>query len=145
MARDRDGSVLVRGEAVLCRYGFNGVVRVRQWVLRFQGMPPNLMNARLKVRDRIRAVRHWRELAGLEVRAFGIPRLARIRLSATFYRRNLGVADEDGDRCRLKMLVDGIVAAGVIPTDTRAFVEWGEVSEARGAPGVELLIEEVET
>lgn len=112
-------------------------------MLRFDGLPPNLLNARLRVRERIRAVRHWRERAYLEARLYGIPRLGRICLSATFYRKRLGVADEDGDRCRLKPLLDGLVQAGVIPTDTRAYVEWGSVTEQRGAPGVELVIEEV--
>lgn len=116
---------------------------MRVWRLRFDGMPPNLLNARLKTRDRIRVVREWRERAGVRVTLARIPHLARVRISAIFYRKGLGVADEDGDRCRLKMIVDGIVAAGVIPTDTRAYLEWGAVVEARGAPGVELVIEEV--
>ncbi len=116
----------------------------RSWRLVFSGMPPNLMNERLKVKDRIAAVRDWREQAGLRVKMAGIPRLGRIRLSAVFYRRRLNCADEDGDRCRLKMIVDGIVAMGVVPTDTRAFVEWGAVREARGAPGVEIIVEEVD-
>ncbi len=114
----------------------------RSWRIRFAGMPPG-PNARLHWRHRAAITRAWKEQAGVLVRLAGIPPLARIRISAIFYRRRLGVADEDNDRARLKPILDGIVAAGVIPTDTRAFVTWGEVSEARGAPGLELIIEEV--
>ncbi len=115
---------------------------MRSWRLVFAGMPPG-PNARLHFRHRARITRAWREQAGVLVRLAGIPPLGRIRLAAIFYRRRLGVADWDNDVARLKPALDGIVAAGVIPTDTRAFVEWGTVEEQRGAPGVELIIEEV--
>ncbi len=111
------------------------------WRLKFSGTPPG-PNARLHWHDRATITRAWKEQAGVLVRAAEIPALGRIRISAIFYRRRLGVADEDNDVARLKPALDGIVAMGVIPTDTRAFVEWGEVREARGAPGVELVIEE---
>ncbi len=115
----------------------------RSWALRFDRMPPG-PNDRLHFRDRARMTRAWKEQAAIRVRLYGIPRLGRIRLAAVFYRKRLGVADEDNDVARLKPIVDGIVAAGVVPTDTRAFVEWGTVGEQRGAPGVELIIEEVD-
>ncbi len=114
----------------------------RTWCLKFAGYPPG-PNARLHWRHRAAITREWKEQAGVLVRLAGIPPLERIRVSAIFYRRRLGVADEDNDVARLKPALDGIVAMGVVPTDTRAFVEWGTVAEARGAPGVELVIEEV--
>ncbi len=118
---------------------------MRTWRLQFAGMPPG-PNARLHWSVRAASNRRWRFEAALQVKLGreGIPPLPRIRISAIFYRRRLGVADEDNDRARLKPLLDGIVVAGVVPTDTRAFVEWGPVTEARGAPGLELVIEEVE-
>ena len=106
-------------------------------------MPPG-PNARPHWYTRALTARQWKERVYLECRRLEIPRLARIRLSAVIYRKHLGVADEDNDRARLKPALDGIVAAGVIPTDTRRFVELGPVTEARGAPGVELLIEELD-
>ncbi len=115
----------------------------RSWRLQFAGQPPG-PNARLHWRHRAAITRAWREQAGVLVRLAGIPPLGRIRVSAIFYRRRLGVADEDNDVARLKPCVDGIVAMGIVPTDTRAFVEWGAVTEARGVPGLELIIEEVE-
>lgn len=116
---------------------------MRVWRLQFSGHPPG-PNARLHWARRAAETHHWRVGAMVRCWQQDLPQmLARIRVSATFYRRRLGVADEDNDRARLKPILDGIVAAGVIPTDTRAFVQWGEVREARGAPGLELVIEEV--
>ncbi len=112
------------------------------WRLKFSGTPPG-PNARLHWRQRAAITRAWREQAGVLVRLAGIPPLGRIRISITYYRRRLGVCDWDNDVARAKPILDGIVAAGVIPTDTRAFVEWGACTEARGAPGVELGIEEM--
>lgn len=115
-----------------------------EYRLRFEGMPPNLLNARLKVRDRLRTVKAWRERVAWTARAEGLPRLQRARLSAVFTRRALGVADEDGDRCRLKPITDGLVVAGVLPKDTRGHVEWGAVTEEHGPPGVTLIVEVLE-
>jgi hypothetical protein len=112
-----------------------------RWELHFDGMPPNLLNARLSVRARIQAVKLWRERAAWHARQAGLPRLERARLSAVFTRRALGVADEDGDHARCKMLVDGLVRAGVLPQDTRSHVEWGPILEQRGLPGVTLIVE----
>ncbi len=114
----------------------------RSWKLVFAGMPPG-PNARLHWRHRAAITRAWREQAGVLVRRAGIPPLARIRLSAIFYRRRLGVADPDNDLARCKVLADSLVAMGVVPTDTYRYVEWAPPQERRGAPGVELVIEEV--
>jgi hypothetical protein len=116
---------------------------VRVWRLVFAGHPPG-PNARMHWQQRARITRRWKAEAAVLVRAAEIPPLGRIRLSAIFYRKRLGVADEDNDVARIKPCLDGIVATGIIPTDTRAFVELGSVTEARGAPGLELVIEEVE-
>lgn len=116
--------------------------RGRSWVLRFDGMPPG-PNARLHWRLRAFAMRDWKMRTVVLVRAAEIPRLERIRISIIYYRRRLGVCDWDNDVARAKPAVDGIVAAGVVASDTRAFVTWGTVEEARGAPGVEILVEEV--
>ena len=83
-------------------------------------------------------------MALLACKMAAIPPLARVRLSAVIIRKHLGVADPDNDAARVKPIIDGIVAAGVIPTDTYRYVEWGGVAERRGAPGVELVIAEVE-
>ncbi len=114
----------------------------RSWRLVFIGMPPG-PNARLHWSARAASNRMWRFDAALKVKLADIPPLARIRISATFYRRRLGVADPDNDLARCKVLADAVVAMGVVPTDTYRYVSWGEVREARGAPGVELVIEEV--
>lgn len=83
--------------------------------------------------------------AYMQVRMHDIPKLARIRISATFFRRAMGVADYDGDVFGLKHLLDGIVSAGVVPNDSRRYVQWGDVTEERGRPyRVELTIEELE-
>jgi hypothetical protein len=115
----------------------------RSWRLALHGQPPG-PNQRLHWAKRARLTRHWKGMALVWALCEQIPRLSRIRISAVIYRRRLGLADEDNDMARLKPILDGIVAAGVIPTDTRAYVTWGEVSEARGAPGVEIVVEEVE-
>lgn len=113
----------------------------RRWVLTFADMPPSV-NARLTLRERMHWRRFWREAVKVSACRAGIPSLPRVRLSAVFYRRSLGVADEDNDRSRLKC-VDGLVLAGVIPKDTRRYVEWGEVREERGPTGFALVIEAV--
>ena len=95
------------------------------------------------LRERIAAKMEWREAAGERAVMLRIPRLGRVKLSAVFYRRSLGVADEDNDRARLKPILDGLVRARVIPKDTRTFVQWGEVREERGPTGFALVIEAV--
>lgn len=116
----------------------------RRWELLFDGMPPG-PNARPNYHARARVTRYWRECAAVYARhVYQVPPLPRVRLSAVFFRRTIGVADEDNDRARLKPLVDGLRDAGVIPNDTRGFVEWGAVTEVRGHPGVRLIVEAIE-
>lgn len=116
-----------------------------KWDLRFEGKLPPSPNARIHWRTRAQANAAWKARAAQAAWDAGIPRpLPRITISATIERRNLGVADEDNDRARLKPLVDGIVAAGVIPTDRRGYVVWGDVTEARGRPALTLHIEALE-
>jgi len=120
----------------------------RRWLLRFAGMPPNLLNVHLTPYVRARVERHWRLRAALLARALGVPSLARVRVHVTVYRRALGVADADGDMARIKPLLDGLVDAHVIPKDTRTLVtyDWPieERRQDRDHPtGVELEIREV--
>lgn len=130
---------------------------LRSWTLVFPGRPPRPNQtermphgvspeiARKIVQARQAERRKWKELGYLAAFRNDIPRLQRIRISATFYRRALNVADEDGDQSSLKHIVDGLVAAGVIPKDTRRYLVWGDVEEMRGRPyRVELRIEELE-
>src|SRR5829696_5164256 len=121
-------------------HGCAAVTRI--WRLLFSGTPPG-PNARMHHQQRARITARWKANAAVLVRAAEIPPLQRIRLSAIFYRKVIGRADEDNDTARLKPCLDGIVATGIIPTDTRAFVELGEVKEQRGSPDLELIIEEV--
>ena len=114
----------------------------RRWVLTFEGMPLSPNDSR-PLRERIAAKKEWREASGERAVMLRIPRLGRVKLSAVFYRRSLGVADEDNDRARLKPILDGLVRARVIPKDTRTFVQWGEVREERGPTGLALVIEAV--
>ena len=113
----------------------------RRWVLRLDGMPPS-PNARLHYMARARSAKHWRQLAALTAQREHVPPMPRVRVSAVLTRRRLGLADEDNDRARVKPIVDGIVDAGVISRDTRGHVEWGDVTEQRGAPGVVLIVED---
>lgn len=112
----------------------------RRWVLTFSDHPPSA-NARQTVKARIGSVRKWRTAGYNAAKSAGIPACGRIRLSAVFYRRNLGVADEDNDRSRLKNVVDGVVKAGAVAKDTRAYVEWGECREEHGPRGFALIVE----
>lgn len=130
---------------------------LRSWTLVFPGRPPRPNQtermpigvapeiARKIVQARQSERRKWKEHGYLAAYRNDIPHMQRIRISATFYRRALNVADEDGDQSSLKHLVDGLVAAGVIPKDTRRHLVWGDVTEERGRPyRVELVIEELE-
>src|SRR5262245_3969849 len=92
---------------------------------------------------RAKTAREWRALALLRCYLADVPKLHRIRISAVIYRRALGRADEDNDRARLVNVVNGIVSAGVVPDDTRAYIAWGPCQEARGAPALEVTIEEI--
>lgn len=131
--------------------------QLRSWTLAFPGRPPRpnweermpygvsaevarrIVQGRRGERDR------WKRLGFMAARMHDIPRMQRIRISAVFYRRALNVADEDGDQSSLKHIVDGFVAAGVIPKDTRRHLMWGDVTEERGRPyRVELRLEELE-
>jgi hypothetical protein len=111
------------------------------WTLHFSGLPLS-PNDHVHWRTRARWARHWKEQAGIQLRLHHVPALDRIKVSAVIYRRNLGVADEDNDRSRIKPILDGLVAAGVLANDTREHVSWGSVTEARGKSGLTLIIEE---
>lgn len=115
----------------------------RRWVLHFEGIPPG-PNGGGRLKDRIAAKKHWHDVVGGRVVLQRIPKLGRVRLSAVFYRRAVGVADEDNDRSRLKWVVDSLVRAGVLPKDTRTFVEWGSVTEEHGPTGFALVIERLD-
>ncbi len=58
-------------------------------------------------------------------------------------RRALGVADEENDRARMKPITDGIVDANVIDKDIYGRIEWGSMTEDRGAAGLRVMITEV--
>jgi crossover junction endodeoxyribonuclease RusA len=116
---------------------------VRRWTLDFAGIPPS-PNDRMGWRVKAHTAKLWRVRAALLALEVKIPPLLRIRLSAVIRRRNLGVADESNDRSRFKHVEDGIVDAGVVPDDTRKYVEWGSVTEERGPKGFTLVIEELE-
>lgn len=130
----RDGALMLPGMPPSSEPG--------RWVLSFLGHPPS-PNTRMTLRERMHWRKHWRETVRLSAERAAIPPLKRVRLSAVFYRRALGVADEDNDRARLKC-IDGLIRAGVLPKDTRKYVEWGEVSEERGPTGFALVIERVD-
>lgn len=90
----------------------------------------------------------WKERTIWSVRALQVPPLSKIRVTVVFYRRALGVADQSGDQEAMKPIHDGIVAAGVIPKDTRQYLEWLPPEEARFAKDegarIEVTIEEIE-
>lgn len=111
-----------------------------RWELMLEEMPPG-PNDRLHWAERARRARGYRAWAHLTARQLAIPPCGRVRISATFTRRVVGRADEDNDRARLKNLADGLVDAGVIPNDTRGHIEWGPCLEAKGTPGVVLVVE----
>ena len=113
-----------------------------RWELTFEGIPPS-PNQRLNWRDKARAAKEWRTAACLKAQEAGIPALERMKVSAVVYRANLGVADEDNDRSRLKACLDGVVDAGVVPRDTRKYVVWGTVTEERGPRGLRIIVEAV--
>lgn len=110
------------------------------WTLTFDGLPLG-PNDRMSRYEKAQFMAVWRQVAQLRAQEARIPALPSIRISAVIYRRALGVADEDNDRARLKPLLDGIVDAGVVPKDTRKYVSWGQVLEARGTARVVLTIE----
>ena len=114
----------------------------RRWLLHLDGLPPG-PNARLHWSERHRLAQQWKTAAYLLARSHRIPRLERLRLSIVVYRRRLGTADPDNDWARVKPAVDGIVAAGVVPSDTYRYVEIGAVREERGPEGILLILEEL--
>lgn len=131
--------------------------KLRSWTLTFPGRPPRpnqeergTFGLPQETQRKIRLARQaerarWKRAGFMAARQHDIPNLQRIKISATFYRRALNVADEDGDQASLKHIVDGLVAAGVVPKDTRRYVKWGDVDEDRGKPyRVEMVIEELE-
>jgi hypothetical protein len=110
-------------------------------------LPPNVNERRAMTWQAERGiVGYWRLLAKTLALYQDIPQLSRIRVSAVVYRRAVGVADEDGDRSRLKCLIDGLRDAKIIKNDTRAYVEHGPCTEERAGadgPGVLLIVEEL--
>ena len=114
----------------------------RRWLLHLEGLPPG-PNARLHWSERYRLAQQWKTAAYLLARSHRIPRVERLRLSIVVYRRRLGTADPDNDWARVKPAVDGIVAAGVVPSDTYRYVEIGGVREERGPEGLLLILEEI--
>jgi hypothetical protein len=123
------------------------VVSLRRWVIIWQGPPPPNMNGtQAHSRWKTRKDRQlWRATAVSLAVAAGIPtrEIARVKLSGTFYRRALKVADKDGDIARLKSVVDGLVGGKYLPDDNRRFLDWGEVDEQHGPQGFRLVIQEL--
>lgn len=119
-------------------------VATQSWTLEFDGHPPS-RNDHVHWRTAHRWARHWKTLAALQAKALSIPPCERIRVSLVVVRPRLGVGDPDNDSCRYKHLIDGLVAAGVIPKDTYKHVELGPVTEERGPAGVRLTIDALET
>lgn len=119
----------------------NGVkiqVRVQQHEL-----PPN-QNERLHYRVKAKIIADWRQAACAAAIEHQLPHLQRVKISAIVHRKVVGKADASGDLERIKSLVDGMVDAGVVPDDRRAFCEYGTIEEqkqdARGL-GITLIIE----
>ncbi len=112
------------------------------WTLEFPDHPlsPNDHKHRMVRANRTKA---WRHAAYLRCLMAQIPHCTRIKVSAVFVRRALGVADEDNDRARLKPIIDGIVDAGVIPNDRRGAIVWGTVTEERGPKGLRVIVEAI--
>jgi hypothetical protein len=115
-----------------------------RWELHFHGIPLVNQNSRGHWRQKAADIAQWRVLGALYAQSARIPPLPRVRLTATIYRRNLNVADEPGDWERLKPIIDGLVDAGVVPNDTRRYVEYGHCAEAHGKAGVVLVVEALE-
>jgi hypothetical protein len=110
------------------------------WQADFVGVPPG-PNER-HVPYCLRAIKaDWRELAS--VAGGEMEPLDRAHIEVDFYRKRLGVADEDNDRCRLKPIIDGLVDAGVLRNDTRGYIKWGTVREVRGNPGFSLRVNRI--
>jgi hypothetical protein len=117
----------------------------RRWHLVWDGPPPPNMNGSDSPFRRRAARRLWRANAvGLAALA-GLPRceIVRYRVEGVIRRRALLVADADGDVSRFKSVIDGLVEGRYLPGDTRRFVEWGAITEARGPAGFTLTIEEL--
>lgn len=112
----------------------------RRFVMHFEGHPLG-PNDRVHWAERNRDAKRWYQAVADRVVIQRIPKLGRVRLSAVFYRRNLGVADADNDAARCKAPCDGLVRAGVLAGDSRKYVEWGEIREEHGPTGFALVIE----
>jgi hypothetical protein len=108
-------------------------------------LPLNI-NDRTRVNWRVvaRLTAYWRGEACRVARQAEIPPCRRIRVSATVRRERDIRVDERGEEERTKPLIDGLVDAGVIPDDTRDYLEHGWVKSALGTPGVLLLVEALE-
>lgn len=111
--------------------------------LSFLGMPPS-PNDKMGWRKKASETKVWREMARLKATSAGVPSMDKVKVSAVFTRRNLGVADEDNDHGRLKPIIDGFRDAGVIANDTRGFVVWGDIDEEHGPSGFRVSISGVQ-
>lgn len=132
------------------------------WMIELRGSPPRpnrslrgkapttLDEARQSYRQRLAlqaAPRKWIQRTGWALVAAGVPKgLERVRVSVTFFRAALDVADEDGDMGACKPLYDSIVRYGCVPDDTRRYMVR-EVPDERKRPAgqrynsVRLIIE----
>ena len=115
--------------------------------VRLKELPPGPNGSRGNPFGHAAWVKEWRRAGANAAIAHRMPDLGRVRISAVFYRRAIGQADEDNDRTRCKPLVDGLRDAGVLKNDTRGFVVYGPCTEARAGsegPGILLTIESLE-
>lgn len=118
---------------------------MRRWELRWTGpLPPN-MNGSASPFARVKNRRLWRANALVLAVAAELPRreIVRYRVTGQVYRRNLGVADPDGDISRFKSVIDGLVAEKYLPEDNYRFVEWAPPEESHGVSGFTLVLEEL--
>jgi hypothetical protein len=128
------------------------------WLLFFDEHPPRSNRDgkgtfgphAMAVRFAIQAERRrWLETTRRICETADIPFLGRIRVSSTFQRRRITYrppvgesifsalgrgrgADEDNDRASLKRVIDGIVAAGIVPDDNRNWIEIAPPEEQKG-------------
>lgn len=118
---------------------------LRRWVIDYQGPPPPNMNGGVSRWTTIKKRRLWRANAAILGNLAGLPKrqIARYQADAVFFRRNLKVADEDGDHSRLKSVIDGLVSEKYLPGDNRRFVVWGPTREEHGPAGFRLVIREL--
>lgn len=118
---------------------------LRRWQLVWDGPPPPNMNGSDSPFRRRAARRLWRANAAILAERAQLPtrEIIRYRISGVISRRALLVADHDGDVSRFKSILDSLVDGDYLPGDTRRYVEWGPITEARGPAGFTLTIEEL--